>query len=89
VDYCGYTTSLIQYYFLNLNLDKSVNNTNFFIDGIVLKRMQEKDQSIGQQLTLAALHFAKQHKVSVVYLLTETADGFFHVSASALSYAQK
>ncbi len=77
MDYCGYTTSLIQYYFLNLNLDKSVNNTKFFIDGIVLKRMQEKDQSISQQLTLAALHFARQHKVSVVYLLTETGDGFF------------
>lgn len=36
-----------------------------------------RGQGLGQQLTLAALNLASEHKVSEVYLLTEAAAGFF------------
>jgi amino-acid N-acetyltransferase len=37
----------------------------------------ERGKGLGQQLTNAALDLARQHKVKTVFLLTETADGFF------------
>jgi amino-acid N-acetyltransferase len=36
-----------------------------------------RGQGLGQRLTKAALNLAKQHGVMLVYLLTETASGFF------------
>ena len=36
-----------------------------------------RGQGLGQQLTQAALNLAKEHGVTLVYLLTETARGFF------------
>ncbi len=36
-----------------------------------------RGQGLGQQLTLAALQLAKEHEISEVYLLTETAGNFF------------
>jgi len=36
-----------------------------------------RGQGMGQQLTKAALNLAKEHGVTLVYLLTETARGFF------------
>ncbi len=36
-----------------------------------------RGQGLGQQLTQAALKLAKEHGVTLVYLLTETASGFF------------
>lgn len=36
-----------------------------------------RGQGVGQQLTKAALDLAQQHRVTLVYLLTETASTFF------------
>src|SRR5579859_1873272 len=36
-----------------------------------------RGQGLGQQLTQAALKLAKEHGVTLIYLLTETASGFF------------
>ncbi len=36
-----------------------------------------RGQGLGQQLTQAALKLAKEHGVTFIYLLTETASGFF------------
>ena len=36
-----------------------------------------RGQGLGQQLTQAALNLAKEHGITLIYLLTETASGFF------------
>lgn len=36
-----------------------------------------RGRGLGQRLTQAALHLAKEHGVTLIYLLTETASGFF------------